>query len=165
MIKGLNKMLALIITLIGLAFSQSVQRSGTKPCEEVVTSLYPEWHSKLPREKLRHVDVRNCRTGDWGILQVAVWPEGGQNPGLVVDTNRSTIVKIAMAGDVFVLETAGASSNVVQVIVYRNGLPRLALSEAIKAYAHIDISWKKVIVGLPQEKGPERVFEFPTGEY
>jgi hypothetical protein len=68
-----------------------------------------------------------------------------------------------MVGDVFVLETAGASSNVVQVVLYENGTPRLALIDSIRAYARIDMSWKKVVVGLPQEEGPEKVYEFPTG--
>jgi hypothetical protein len=132
-------------------------------CDEVVTTLYPEWSAKISRERLARVEVRNCRVKDWGFLQIAAWNEDATRPSLVVDTRRTTIVKVAIAGDVFVLETAGASSNVVQVVVYKNGRPQLVLDDAIKAYAHIEITWKKVVVGLPQEKGPDKVYEFPTG--
>jgi hypothetical protein len=156
--------LSLMLMLIGTPLARAgLQTTAPKLCDEVVTTLYPEWRSKLPRHKLRRVDVRNCRVGDWGVLQIAAWREGGGEPALVVDTDRTTIVKLAMAGNVFVLETAGASSNVVQAVVYENGIPRLALRDAIKAYAHIEVNWKKVVLGLPQEKGPERVYEFPTG--
>jgi len=48
--------------------------------------------------------------------------------------------------------------------MYEKGTPTLVLNDAIKAYAHVDMSWKKVIVALPQQTGPERVYEFPTGE-
>lgn len=158
-------MIALLVFLFSIsAFGQGAHASRPKLCDEVVTTMYPEWISRIPRPNMRKVEVRNCRIGDWGFLQIAAWPDRGEQPSLLVETNRSTIVKIAMAGNVFVLETAGASSNVVQVVTYDKGTPRLVLSDAIKAYARIDMSWKKVVVALPQQKGPERVYEFPTGE-
>ena len=157
-------MILLLVFVAAPALGQNDRGSPPKLCDEVVTTVYPQWLSRVPRQELRRVEVRNCRVEDWGFLQIAAWSDHGQRPALVVETKRSTIVKIAMTGDVFVLETAGASSNVVQVVVYEKGQPRLALSDAVKAYAHIDMSWKKVVVGLPQEEGPERVYEFATGE-
>ena len=132
-------------------------------CAEVVSTLYPQWTSRTTRESLARIEVRNCPVADWGFLQIAAWEEGASRPTLVVDTRRTTIVKVAMAGDVFVLETAGASSNVVQVVQYKSGRPQLVLDDAIKAYAQVDISWKKVVISLPQEKAPPKVYEFPTG--
>jgi hypothetical protein len=161
-------MTSLLLLFLGtIAFSQEIR--GRPPyraddlCSEIVTTLYPQWTAKIPPQKLRRVEIRNCRVQNWGFLQIAAWGEDASSPSLVVDTRRTTIVKAAMVRDVFVLETAGASSNVVQVVVYHNGTPRLVLDDSIKAYAHIEMSWKKVVVGLPQEKGPERVYEFPTG--
>jgi hypothetical protein len=132
-------------------------------CKEVVTTLYPKWSAGEPRDRLRRVEVRNCRVASWGFLQIAAWKDSGTLPSLVVDTRRVTIVKAAMAGDVFVLETAGASSNVVQVVLYQGGEPKLVLDDAVKAYAQIELGWKKVSVILPGEGGTARVYEFPTG--
>ncbi len=145
------------------ATAQPQPSSRAEPCADVITTLYPEWHAKLPRETLPRIEIRNCRLGDWGILQIAAYRAGSGAPDLVVDTARTTVVKCVMARKVFILETAGASSNVVQVVTYDNGVPRLALSEAIRAYSRIQMSWKSVTVGLPQEDGSERKFEFATG--
>jgi hypothetical protein len=165
-----NAVCAIVVLLptLGLAAPvQQVQTTAPHPpghlCEEVVTTHYPQWTSKISRDRLARVEVRNCRVEDWGFLQIAAWNADAARPSLVVDTRRTTIVKTAMVGNVFVLETGGASSNVIQVVVYKDGRPQLVFDDAIKAYAHIDITWRKVVVGLPQDKGPEKVYEFSTG--
>jgi len=163
-----------VLVLLAPLFSVSTQGQKTRSeppyrpgelCDEIVTTVYPEWHAWMPRQKLARVEVRNCRVGESGFLQIAAWTSHASEPGLVVDTKRMTIVKLAMAGNVFVLQTAGASSDVVQVVYYKNGTPHLAFSDATRADVHIDMTAKKVILRWPQEKGPERVYEFPTGEY
>jgi hypothetical protein len=158
----------LVVLAFWLGVPGMTQRGSTAPpklCEEVVTTLYPEWHSKLPRQKLARIEVRNCRVEDWGFLQIAAWNSDASEPSLVVDTKRSTIERLVMAGNVFVLETAGASSNVVQVVVYQSGRPQLVFSDATRGEVHIETTWQKVIVRRPQEGGPARVTEFPTGRY
>jgi hypothetical protein len=169
MVRRLESWLCVLVAalLAAPAFCQFPTLPLSELCDEVVTTAYPRWASARPRQTLPRVEVRVCRVDErgWGFLQIAAFEEHASQPSLLVDTLRTTIVKMAMAGDVFVLETAGASSNVVQVIVYEKGVPRLVLHDAIKAYAHIDMSWKKVVVGLPQQDGSEIVHEFPTGMY
>lgn len=157
-------MLLLLAWVVSLsAVGQAAPASNNGLCPEIVSTFYPQWTAKLQTERLRRIEVRNCRVEDWGFLQIAAWEEDASRPTLIVDTCRTTIVKAAMARDVFVLETAGVSSNVVQVVTYENGKPRLALDDAIKAYAGVDITWKKVVVVLSDGRDSERIYEFPTG--
>ena len=122
----ISPLLAVVLAMPALSHAQTIP--PRKPCDEIVTTVYPGWLSRVPRQTLRRVEIRNCRVRDFGILQIVAWREGANVPDLVEDTDRFSIVKVAMSGDVFVLETAGASSNVVQVVLYENGIPRLAIA-------------------------------------
>ena len=71
---------------------------------------------------------------------------------------------VSVVDSVFVFETAGASSNVVQVIVFKNGKPELAMNDAFKAYVDIRVTGDWVTITVPKiGANPEKVFRFPTG--
>jgi hypothetical protein len=110
--------------------------------------------------KANVLEVRSC----WpGVLQLVAWGKNRVEP-LIVETSRTSIVSIATADDsVYVVETGGMSSNVIQAVVFEGGVPRLAFSDAFKAYAEIKISKIEVVVRIRVPGEPDKVLTFSTG--
>ena len=128
-------------------------------CNKLLTTLARSSSSDRQAQKGNVLEIRSCEPG---VLQLAAWGAGQARP-LIVETNRTSIVSLATVSDtVYVIQTAGASSNVVQVIVFENNVPRLALNEAVKAYADIRITWKEVVVTIPSTASESQVFKFAT---
>ena len=68
-----------------------------------------------------------------------------------------------MAGDIIVIETAGASSNMVHVFEFKRGsAPRLLFENAFKQYLHAETSYKEVLLYIAGD-GPPVVLRFATG--
>ncbi len=128
-------------------------------CDKVLTTLVRGSSSIGYAQRGNYLEIRSCEPG---VLQLAAWGLRQTAP-LVVETNRTSIVSLATISDtVYAIQTAGASSNVVQVIVFENGIPRLALNEAIRAYADILITWKELVITIPSADSKPKVFKFAT---
>lgn len=148
-------------TLVCFILGSQMLGAESQPalCTDVLTTLARSRATASHRASGNLVEIRSC---DPGVLQIAAWGARGTAP-LIVETNRTSIVSLATASDtVYVVETAGASSNAIQVIVFDHGVPRLALNEAGKAYADIRISWKEVVVTIAPDGEPPKSFRFAT---
>jgi len=134
-------------------------------CGEVVFTLYPRWAAGTSRDRLARVEVRNCPSENHVSLQIAAWNEDADRPSVLVDTMGVAIQRVVMEGNVFVLETAGASNNIFHVVIYDRGKPRLVFHDATRGDVRIETTWQKVTIRWPQKDAPDRVYEFPTGRY
>lgn len=138
------------------------QRQPVEPCPLVVSRLGRDASVLTEPGKGNVLEIRSCEPG---VLQLVAWGRRATEP-LVVETGRTSLVSLVMSAEnVFVVETAGASSNVVQVVVFENGVPRLALNDSARAFADIRVAWKEVVVTLAPPGEPARVFRFSTGNY
>lgn len=134
-------------------------------CDDVVQTFYLRWIPGASRNKLARVEIRNCRLDNHAALQIAAWNEDAVHPSLLADTYGITIQRVVMDGNVFVLETAGASNNIFHVVIYDRGKPRLVFHDATRADVRVETTGEKVILRWPQGDAPARVYEFPTGRY
>jgi hypothetical protein len=163
---------AVVLLLLGSSLAKSGQEPRAEPpygpsdlCDEVVSTFYLRWIPGVSRNKLARVEVRNCRFKDHAALQIAAWNEEAIRPNLMVHTQGITLQRVVLSGNVFVLETAGASNNIFHVVIYDRGKPRLAFHDATREDVRIETSAQSVIVRWPQREGRDRVYEFPTGRY
>jgi hypothetical protein len=165
-------LLKVVLLFSALSLGMFAQETRSEPpygpgvlCDEVVTALYPRWIPGASRDRLARVEVRNCRLEGHASLQIAAWSEGAIRPDLLVHTNGIVIQRAVIDGNVFVLETEGASNNIFHVVIYDRGKPRLVFHDATRADVRIETTGQRVIIRWPQEKAPDRVYEFQTGEY
>lgn len=95
------------------------------------------------------LEIRRCLAATSGVLQVSVLDAKTDHVLGTVETNRFSVVQLVTVGRIVVLETAGASSNVLQVIEVRDDTAKLAFTDAHKCNAEISTSWKVVRIKLP----------------
>jgi hypothetical protein len=151
----------------GLLMSSLLSLFGAAPavdeprlCNKVVTTLARNAVVDRERRTGNMVEIRAC---DPGVLQIVAWGTETERP-LIVETNRTSLASLTTAADtVYVIQTAGASSNVIQVIVFEKGVPHLRVNEAVKAYADVQFTWKEVLIRIPLPGESPLVFHFPTG--
>ena len=155
----LHSVIALVVGS-GMASSSAQTDYRNTLCREIVTQLFPEGKPRTSIGDLPRLEVRRC---DEGILQVVGWSPKESVPHLIRDTNRTSITSLVTAGNVAVLETAGASSNVVQVIVFEAGKFTVAFEDAFKSYATITTSWKEVKITCFRSSQDTVERTFPTG--
>lgn len=151
----------MIDPVLHAAVATGPNRAGREQvCKQVLATLGTRRVFRLPLSTMQRVEIRTCEEGS---LQLVAWEKDRPAPSLVVETNRTSIVQLLVLGNVFVFETAGASSDVVQVILFEAGKPRLAFNDAFKATARIETSWKTVRMTVRNDDGSERTLTFPTG--
>jgi hypothetical protein len=95
------------------------------------------------------VEVRRCEPKASGVLQVVVRDRTAGRQIAVYETDRFVVVQMVLAGQLLALETAGASSNVIQVIEVAGRSSRVAFQEAYKCYAEVSTSRSAVQVRIP----------------
>jgi hypothetical protein len=156
------RLAAVIAVLAGQIDAGSKQREP-RICDQLVTTLIPQRVFRVPDNQLPRVEIRSCAAGISEGLQLVAWQRGAFAPSLVVDTYRFTVAQLVMSGNAFVIQTAGGTTDVLQVIVYENGKPRLALERFIKGYPTITTRYEEVRIDIPQEDGPGAQVSFPTG--
>jgi hypothetical protein len=95
------------------------------------------------------LEIRRCLAATSGVLQVSVLDAKADHVLATFETNRFSVVQLVTIGRIVVLETAGASSNVLQVIEVRDNTAKLVFYDADKCYAGISTSRKVVSIKLP----------------
>lgn len=162
---------SIALPLLFVAFALGQETRSEPPygpgdlCDEVVTTLYLRWVPGASRDRLARIEVRNCGLENHASLQIAAWNEDAIRPNLLAHTGGITIQRVTMDGNVFVLETTGASNSIFHVVIYDRGKPRLVFHDATRADVRIETTGQKVIIRWPQKEGADRVYEFPTGRY
>ena len=131
------------------------------PCGEILTQVFPRMGRGVSAKDVARLEIRRC--GEEGFLQLVGWARQETKPHLVADTMRTSVVSLLSSGDVTVVETAGASSNVVQVVIFESGRFRVAFEDAFKSYATISTSWKEVRIICRRANGEIVERTFPTG--
>lgn len=111
-----------------------------RPCETIVGQLATEFTYKVPNSRLGRVEIRQCSPDDKATIQLVAWRSGDTSPALVIDTTDFGVVQAVARGNVFVVETGGATRDQVFVIVYDRGKPRLALKRVTKGTTRITVS-------------------------
>ena len=147
-----------LVWILGLSasalFGQSSQEPGS--CKTLIGQFFP--HQSRLKVGSSSLDIRVCEPS--GMIQLMA--RGGSGAPLLVDTNRTSVSSIVMAGDIVVIETAGASSNMVHVFEFKPGsAPRILYENAFKQYLHAETSYKEVVLYLAGD-GP-LVLRFATG--
>jgi hypothetical protein len=137
------------------SFGQSTSGiRGSKPCGQRLAILAGSTAALEGKENV--VEVRACEAGVLQLVAIG-------NSIITVETNRTSVVSAVFVSDVvFAIQTAGASSNMVHVIVFDNGVPHVALIRSVKAYAQFSVSWKTLTVSIPVAGGRFEKHEFPT---
>lgn len=132
-------------------------------CPLLGAELCPTVQTSIPVWKGARFELRRC---EGGILQLAAYGAQRRTPSVVRDTHGLGVVSLVVSGDVVVLETPGPSSNMLQVIMWEGGQPKLVFQETYKAYAEVKTSRQTVEVFIPQPGGTRRlVGRYPTGYY
>lgn len=126
-------------------------------CEQRVALFASNAYSAKASENL--VEVRACEAG---VLQLIARGKGSRT--ITVETNRTSIVSAAFASEsVFAIQTAGASSNMIHVILFNDHTPRVALERSAKAYAQLSVAWKTLTVLIETPGHGVEKHEFSTG--
>jgi hypothetical protein len=119
------------------------------PCPVVGTMLVTQFISNMATDHLPRVEVRRC--GSEEALQIVAWKENAELPSLIVNTTDFTIVQAVARENVFLIETTGGPRDIVWVIVYEKGDPKLALKRVTKGTAIVktnDAQMDVVISGI-----------------
>lgn len=100
-----------------------------KPCAELLTTIYPHWLWYLRRRgDQARIEIRRCTEKEGAAaLQLLGWTEAGVAP-VAGSLIHGRIVRMVMAGNVFVLVTAAGSSRLVHLFEYRRGSLRVRFS-------------------------------------
>ena len=155
--------LAICLMLSGLHLMGQADEKMPELCSDVITTLVPQRVFQVPTQKLPRVELRSCEPGVSETLQIAAWERSASRPSLVVETSRSTIVQLAMSSNVFVIHSAGGSSDGLQVVVFNQGKPHLALEKYLRAAITIRLERDEVIVET-REETKTSVFKFSKDE-
>jgi len=143
--------IGLVVLQIQLLPGQTIAPKGL--CSEVVTLLVPQLVFKVPTSTLERVEVRKCLPGVSDSLQIAAWERDSVKPSLVIVTDDFTIVQAAMIGRVFLIETTGGPRDLIYLIVYESGKPRLALKAVSKDRAQIISAGDKIAIKVTRTNG------------
>jgi hypothetical protein len=181
-------MTRLMLFLLSVAIPQTTL-CEPKPCSQILTALYPDWNPKLPREKQARVEVRNCGTADQIQLQIVAWTAYATEPAVVAKTGPgrtvwaelpdlpgaprlptiertkpdSRVVRIVMAGNVFLLETAGEGGNLVTVLLFDKGSVDKEFQIHTTRYLPVVLNGNKLTFRWWSDDGIERVIPYSTG--
>jgi hypothetical protein len=104
--------LGLLISVTGFVPGLAYADAAEEPrlCDKVLTRLARSAGIDRDRRAGNVVEIRAC---DPGVLQLVAWGTAAERP-LIVDTNRTSVASMTTAADtVYVIQTAGASSNVI----------------------------------------------------
>jgi hypothetical protein len=141
------RMIVLVLLLLANMLMAQTASGELKPCEPILTTFYPGWDSKVPAHKQARVEIRNCGTADKVELQIVAWTAYAAEPSAVLKTgagrivwNRdprfqgglrlptvqrdnadNRIVRVVMAGNIFIVETAGEGRSLVTVLLFERG--------------------------------------------
>jgi hypothetical protein len=149
-----------VILLVVGGVVRAVALGAEQPCDIVVGVLGTDFNYRVPSSQSARVDVRQCSPGDSATIQLVAWRSGEATPALVINTDDFGVVQTAARGNVFVIETGGATRDQVFVIVYDRGEPKLALKRVTKGSARITLSSSAVdliIDGIYAGDSPPRV--------
>lgn len=153
--------LLVVLSVSGL-FLQARASQESALCEEIVTTLVPQFIFKVPTSDLERVEIRKCFPGLADSLQLVAWQRAARKPSLVLETTDFTIVQLVMSGRVFVVETTGGTRDIVWVITYQSGVPKLALKAITKGYAVVTSDYKRVSIEYPDLNKQIRQHSFDT---
>jgi hypothetical protein len=147
----------------GCALACAPLCSASDLCSEIQSSLVPQSKFTVPTTKLARLEIRRCDLEYADLLQLVGWAGGASRPALIVDTNRSTVAELVMRGNVVVIVTAGATTEVLQVIRFSKGVPKLALERHLKEIPKVTISSDTVNIRFTYE-GLSETHLFPINE-
>lgn len=154
-------MKGLFVVAFGCLVSLGQEAEQHRLCDILLTRLIPARSVRLQDSEAQRLEIRTCVPSR--ILQVVAFSESSDVPAFFIDTHRTSISTLVMAGDVIVLETAGASSNVLQVFVFpRRGAPQMVFEDAFKAYATVETAFRDVKIRIGAGNRA-RVLTYPTG--
>ena len=156
----MNRAKQAVTTSLLLIASLSAQshEAATKPCPIVVVKLATEFIYQVSQATLPRVEVRHC-DGVSDTLQLAAWQRNGSMPALIVDTGDFGVIQAAARGNVFVIETSGATTDTVYLIDYEHGRPKLILKRVSHETAEMrvtDDAIELTITGLSLFGQPDR---------
>jgi hypothetical protein len=129
-------------------------------CPTILTALLPQLVFNVPTDKLRRVELRTCSDGN---IQIVAWQDKAADPTLVLDTERITVVQLVMSNNVFFVQTAGGTTHRIQVILYRDGVPKIGFDRFTKYEPSVRVTTQTVYMELSDGSGKVERRAFPTG--
>lgn len=115
-----------------------------RPCEDIVGLLRTDFIYKTRHTQPPRVEVRQCEPGYAETIQLVAWRSGERKPALVINTYDFGVIQAAARGNLFIIETGGATRNQVFVIAYERGEPKLVLKRVTKGTARIIVNGSAV---------------------
>jgi hypothetical protein len=155
------RIIALLATLSSVIPTASARRAeGSNLCSKVVGLLATYFVNGTPQSELARVEVRQCSIEEGQYLQLVAWPGGESARPLLIDTGKEVIVQAVSRENIFVVEIAGGSSDLVFVVGYKGGNPELLLKRATKGIVEVKTTQDAVDLEItsfaadsePQEK-------------
>lgn len=144
-------------------------RTDRPLCDEILTTLIPQRVFRTPAARLPRVEIRSCMPGLTENLQLVAWEADARKPSFSVTTSDETIVQLAMAGAVSVVETTGGAHDIIFVIVYEGSAsllsskPRLALQAVTKSEVTITSNHQKFSIDYLNLRGNDNTSSIPHG--
>jgi hypothetical protein len=123
--------------VIGSQYAFGEQTNNQLPCTTVDTMLVTQFIANTATDKLPRVEARRC--GIEEKLYIVGWREDEAIPALVIDTTDFVIVQAVARGNVFLLETTGGSRDIIWVVVFKKGTPKLELKRVTKGTAKVTL--------------------------
>jgi len=121
-----------------LLMSSPVLAAAERPCDTVVGLLTTDFVYGVSNDRLARVEIRQC-LGQSAAIQLVAWKTGDATPALIVNTNDFGVVQTTARGNVFVIETGGATRDQVFVIVFTRGSPEAVLQRVTRGTAQVRV--------------------------
>jgi len=134
-----------------------------KICEERVGLVTTDFRYKVPTSQMARIELRQCEVGGAETVQIVIWRAGATSPAMVIESGDFGVVQVFCRANVFVLETGGATTDQVFVIIYRHGSPSLELRKTTRGTATLTASPKFVdvlIEGIFAGADPDRTEKY-----
>jgi hypothetical protein len=119
-----------------------------------------------PTEKdPERVEIRRCFPKDvFGPLQIAAWSRHDAAPRLIVETSDVIVTQLASVRGVVVVQLSHETTDVVRVIAYERGVPRLMLEEPVKRTVAVVAREDAVSVEFVDAGHKRRQYTFKAAE-
>lgn len=137
---------ALFILMAGALGMSGAQSDPSKPCEELVTTLYPWLNGRQFPPQEGQIEIRFCP----GNIQFLAFPKQDLGQPLLVDTDGLSMKWLILSRNMFLAVLEGASNNIIRVLTFEDGTPLLTYQDGNREELQCELS--------------ERVAEFKVGE-